>query len=92
MDISELVIRSYWREAAPLQRTVAPLPERADAVIVGSGYCGLSAAAELARNGCRIVVLDARPLGGGASTLPGGMVSSGPKLVRASDAIDDRRR
>ena len=40
----------YWWEAAP--RVAAPeatAPERADVVIVGSGYTGLSAALTLAR-------------------------------------------
>ncbi len=58
-----------------------PLPERTDVLVVGSGYCGLSAAAELARNGVDVTVVDAEELGAGASTRSGGMVSSGQKLV-----------
>ena len=45
-----------------------------DVVVVGGGYCGLSAAAELARRGRPVAVLDRGPLGIGASTRNGGMV------------------
>lgn len=71
----------YWWDAAPPESAREPLPEAADVVVVGSGYCGLSAAAELARNGVDVVVVDAAELGAGASTRSGGMVSSGQKLV-----------
>jgi glycine/D-amino acid oxidase-like deaminating enzyme len=51
------------------------LPNEADVVIVGGGYCGVMAAAELARRGRHVVVLEADELGvGGASTRNGGMV------------------
>lgn len=72
----------YWWEAAPPESTEnLPLPERADMVIIGSGFAGLSAALEAARAGADVVVLDAGALGGGASSRSGGMVSSGQKLV-----------
>jgi gamma-glutamylputrescine oxidase len=72
----------YWWEAAPPEATGSlELPVRADVVIVGSGYCGLSAAAELAKVGRTVVVLDAGPLGIGASTRSGGMVTGGQKFV-----------
>lgn len=71
----------YWWDAAPPEPYRDPLPAQADVVIVGSGYCGLSAAIELARNGTDVVVLDAAEIGSGASTRSGGMVSSGQKLV-----------
>ena len=76
------VERPYWWDAAPPEQARdEPLPEATDVAIVGSGYCGLSAALELARNGVRATVLEAGPLGQGASTRSGGMVSSGQKLV-----------
>ncbi|MSO78493.1 MAG: FAD-binding oxidoreductase [Acidimicrobiia bacterium] len=51
------------------------LPTEADVVVVGGGYCGLMAAAELTRRGRHVVVLEAEELGvGGASTRNGGMV------------------
>ena len=43
-------------------------------VVVGGGYCGLAAAAELAARGRSVAVLDRGPLGIGASTRNGGMV------------------
>jgi gamma-glutamylputrescine oxidase len=71
----------YWWDAAPPATARDPLPATTDVLVVGSGYCGLSAAAELARNGIDVTVVDAEELGAGASTRSGGMVSSGQKLV-----------
>jgi glycine/D-amino acid oxidase-like deaminating enzyme len=72
----------YWWEAAPPENAAAdPLPADADVAVVGSGYCGLVAAIELARAGLQTVVVDAGPLGFGASTRSGGMVSFGQKLI-----------
>ncbi|MEZ5842787.1 MAG: FAD-binding oxidoreductase [Hyphomicrobiaceae bacterium] len=85
----------YWWEAAPPEAAVTALPPRADVVVVGSGYCGLSAATELARAGTDVVVIEAAELGFGASTRSGGMVTGGQKLV-VSGAINshapERRR
>jgi glycine/D-amino acid oxidase-like deaminating enzyme len=50
------------------------LPASADVVVVGAGYCGTVAAAELARRGRSAVVVEAGPIGAGASTRNGGMV------------------
>ncbi|MGQ4274693.1 NAD(P)/FAD-dependent oxidoreductase [Terrihabitans sp. B22-R8] len=71
----------YWWDAAPPEDAKDDLPKSADVVVVGSGYAGLSAAAELAAAGRHVVVLDGGPLGFGASTRSGGMVSSAQKLV-----------
>lgn len=72
----------YWWEAAPPDADARdPLPAEVDAAVVGSGFCGLACALELARSGLRVAVLDAGPLGVGASSRSGGMVSSGQKLV-----------
>jgi len=51
-----------------------PLPAVADVLVVGAGYCGVTAAAELAARGRRVVVVEADPIGVGASTRNGGMV------------------
>src|SRR5580692_3955099 len=72
----------YWWEAAPPEDASAqPLPEQIDIVIVGSGYTGLCSALELAEGGASCVVLDAGPLGAGASTRSGAMVTGGQKFV-----------
>src|SRR4029079_320904 len=59
----------------------AGLPASVDIAIVGSGYCGLSAAIRLSRAGRDVVVLDAGDLGIGASTRSGGMITGGQKFV-----------
>jgi gamma-glutamylputrescine oxidase len=76
-------ITPYWWDAAPPETARAPLPKHVDVAIVGSGYCGMSAAAEFARAGRSVAVLDAREIGSGGSTRSGGMVSSGQKLALA---------
>ncbi len=72
----------YWWEAAPPEDTSSqPLPDEVDVAIVGSGYAGLCSALELADCGVTCVVLDAGPLGTGASTRSGAMVTGGQKFV-----------
>jgi glycine/D-amino acid oxidase-like deaminating enzyme len=72
---------------ADLVTTGEPPPREADVVVVGGGYCGLSAAAELARRGRSVCVLERGPLGIGASTRNGGMVlpelKAGPRTLAA---------
>lgn len=76
------VTKPYWWDAAPPEEARdQPLPEKTDVAIVGSGYCGLTAAMELARAGVGATLIEAGALGFGASTRSGGMVSSGQKLV-----------
>src|SRR5439155_20259945 len=72
----------YWWEAAPPEDASGQaLPESADVAIVGSGYTGLCCALELADAGGKPVVLEAGPLGAGASTRSGAMVTGGQKFV-----------
>ena len=70
----------WWQDAPPDPADGQPLPERVDVAVIGSGYCGLAGALELARAGVGVAVLDAGPLGGGASSRNGGMVGGAVKL------------
>ena len=75
-----------WQDTAtaPVVPPTEP-PATADVVVVGGGYCGLSAAVELARRGRSVALLDAHDLGWGASTRNGGMVlpelKAGPRSL-----------
>lgn len=72
---------SLWAATAPAAPPTPPLtePARADVCIVGGGYLGLSAALHLAGRGARVVLLEAREPGWGASGRNGGQVIPGIK-------------
>ena len=70
----------WWADAPPQAAADRPLPGRVDVAVIGSGYCGLSAALTLARGGVRVAVLEAGSLGEGASSRNGGMVGGAIKL------------
>lgn len=71
---------SYWWEATPRPEVIeTPLPTKAEVVIIGAGYTGLSAALQTARGGRDTVVLDAEDLGWGCSTKNGGQISTSIK-------------
>src|SRR5206468_12543099 len=71
---------SAWTAVEPLSET-APLEgdRRADVVVVGAGYSGLSAALHMAERGADVVVLDAAEPGWGGSGRNGGQVIAGVK-------------
>jgi glycine/D-amino acid oxidase-like deaminating enzyme len=60
---------SLWAATARPGPDTAPLDgdSKTDVAIVGAGYCGLSAALHLAEAGTRVIVLEAREPGWGAS-------------------------
>jgi len=71
----------YWWDA--IERETETQPEfnsEYDAVVVGAGLTGSSAARTLARNGASVLVLDAEAPGHGASTRNGGMVGEGHRV------------
>lgn len=65
----------WWQDARPFETPLADLPDRTDALIVGSGYAGLSCAIELARSGLDVTIVDAGDIGSGASSRAAGFVS-----------------
>lgn len=73
--------QSLWAATAPELESFAnrALPERADVVIIGGGYTGLSAALQLAKLGAHVTVLERETLGWGASSRNGGMALTGHK-------------
>ena len=76
----------FWREdsAAPERLSFGEWTGSADAVVIGAGLTGLSAAREMAMRGRRVVVLDSGPLCGGASGRNGGMLGGGHRLSPAA--------
>jgi glycine/D-amino acid oxidase-like deaminating enzyme len=74
--------KNFWATTvdSPAVAVSHALPETVDVVVVGAGYCGLSAARMLAKRGVSVAVLEAETLGWGASSRNGGMVLTGLKL------------
>ena len=80
-----------WHDTAGSDTTAgtppAALPRQVDVAVVGSGYCGVAAALELARRGRSVAVLERGAIGAGASTRNGGMVlpelKHGPRTLAA---------
>ena len=64
-----------------------PIP---DAVVIGAGISGLSAALEAARSGARIIVVDQSTVGGGHAILSNGAVCMIDTPLQASQKIADR--
>ncbi|WP_386079166.1 NAD(P)/FAD-dependent oxidoreductase [Vreelandella sp. F11] len=71
-------IASLWRDTASITPSFAPLSsdKTVDVAIIGGGYTGLTAAHRLAERGVHAIVVDANPIGWGASGRNGGVVSA----------------
>ena len=72
-------LESYWLDTAPAFAGAAQgnVPARADVVVVGGGFTGLSAALALARSGASVVLLEAGRVAGEASGRNGGQCNTG---------------
>jgi len=70
----------WWEHGAALPDLPTVLPEKAELLIVGAGYTGLSAAIAANDAGAKVVVVDAGIPGHGASTRNGGMFGAHPRL------------
>lgn len=72
-------LESYWLDTvARFTGTQAgPVEGRADVVVIGAGFTGLSAALALSQRGATVTVLDAGAVGAGASGRNGGHCNTG---------------
>jgi len=70
---------SYWQDTAPAfgGAEAGPVEGKADVVVVGAGFTGLSAALALARRGASVVVLEAERVVAKQSGRNGGHVNNG---------------
>jgi len=72
----EISVTSLWMQNAPMPPpSPQPLPSRADVLVVGAGYTGLSAARETAAAGRSTLVLEAGAVGAGCSSRNGGQIA-----------------
>lgn len=91
-------VTSYYRDSADLPPSTPPLQGsvRADVCVVGGGIAGCSAALALAERGYRVVLLESRRIGWGASGRSGGQVIYGlaaeQDRIRALVGAEDARR
>ena len=79
---------SVWLEGVARPHIdTRPLPEKADVVVVGSGYTGLAAALELKRLGAYPLIVDSGTAGWGTSTRNTGVLMPFPFSCRRFAAL-----
>jgi len=94
----DLARHSYYAAGVPRTLDFAALQEsiECDVAIVGGGLAGLSAAIELTDLGYRVVVLEARQVGWGASGRNGGQALAGlacdQSVIEEQLGLDESRR
>ena len=94
----DLAKNSYYAATAQREQRHAPLQgdTRCDVAVVGGGLAGLCAALDLAARGRRVVLLEARELGWGASGRNGGQAIHGlacdQGVIEDQLGLDEARR
>jgi glycine/D-amino acid oxidase-like deaminating enzyme len=89
---------NLYRDTAERAVPTPPLDGdiRADVIVVGGGFTGLSAALHLAEKGTKVVLLEAEEPGWGASGRNGGQVNAGlkydPDIIERDFGVDLGRR
>lgn len=73
---------SVWKITAPIDRSYPKLEgnEQVESVVIGGGFCGLSASLHLAEAGHSVALLESHEPGWGASGRNGGQVIPGLKV------------
>jgi flavocytochrome c len=75
--------------AAIAVRAQVPAASNPEAIVVGAGLAGLSAAVEMGRAGVNVLVVDMNSVPGGHAVLAGGVAIPGPTPVQEKAGVKD---
>ena len=78
----------YLGVAAAASRQATPPPQRPDAIVVGAGLAGLTAAVEMGRAGVNVLVVDMNSVAGGHAVLAGGVAIVGTPVQEKAGVKD----